>query len=162
MAVARTGNLLRISAALTMAVALSGCANDNVRIPADAGTTGRAITQNAPAPEYTVMYWSALRACLQTGRSEWECKSGEDRFVRDALAIESELNAQRQLKRDYARARADFEAEMPEADATMAFDTSRWTRSIMIDTTTHTTGADLSLFEPIALPTDPLAPALID
>lgn len=157
-----TSKIALMWVAVVMTVTLSGCASDNVRIPADAGTTGRAITQNAPAPEYTVMYWSALRACLQTGRSEWECKSGEDRFVRDALAIESELNAQRQLKRDYARARADFDAEKPDAAATVALDTSRWTRSIMIDASTDATGADLTLFEPISLPTDPLASALID
>jgi hypothetical protein len=81
--------------------------------PVSSNTTqipGRQITQETPSPDYTVFYWSALRACLQTGRSEWECKSGEYRFVRDALAIEAELSARDQQRRQEMRTRAQFES----------------------------------------------------
>lgn len=94
----------------TFAAGLGGCAAERPLSSNDTQIPGRLITQQAPAPDHTVYYWSALRSCLQTGRTEWECKSGEDRFVRDALAIEAELSAQRQQRRQEMRSRAEFEA----------------------------------------------------
>lgn len=121
-----------LAAALSVALAatLSGCASNSITADSDATAPARAITQSAPTPDNSVHYWSALRACLQTGRSEWECKSGEDRFVRDALAIEAALNAQRQLRRQAFRDRADLDAEA--TDAASMTDTADRTQSIVV------------------------------
>lgn len=119
-----------VALAAVFAASLSGCASNDITVDSDATAPARAITQTAPAPDYSVHYWSALRACLQTGRSEWECKSGEDRFVRDALAIEAALNAQRQQRRQAFRDRANLDDD-PANPATMT-DTADRTQSIVV------------------------------
>ncbi|MEO1119517.1 MAG: hypothetical protein AAFX75_16745 [Pseudomonadota bacterium] len=132
-------------AALTIALAatLSGCASNGITADGDATAPARAITQSAPTPDYSVHYWSALRACLQTGRSEWECKSGEDRFVRDALAIEAALSVQRQQRRQAFRDRADLELEP--TDPTSMNDAADRTQSIVVQS------QPLSLSPPLSL-----------
>lgn len=132
-------------AALTIALAatLSGCASNGITADSDATAPARAITQSAPTPDYSVHYWSALRACLQTGRSEWECKSGEDRFVRDALAIEAALSVQRQQRRQAFRDRADLELEP--TDPTSMNDAADRTQSIVVQS------QPLSLSPPLSL-----------
>lgn len=127
----RTPTIAVLSIAL--AGALGGCAVDG---PAPSGETqipGRLITQEVPAPDHSVYYWSALRACLQTGRSEWECKSGEDRFVRDALAIEAELSARRQQRRQEMLSRARFPATGTARTAPGAGDEPPRSRSLMFE-----------------------------
>ncbi|MEO0344954.1 MAG: hypothetical protein AAF229_01740 [Pseudomonadota bacterium] len=121
-----------VFAALTVAFAatLTGCESSGIQVDSDATAPARAITQSAPTPDYSVHYWSALRACLQTGRSEWECKSGEDRFVRDALAIEAAIDAQRQQRRQAFRDRADL-GDDSAGPATMT-ETADRTQSIVV------------------------------
>ncbi|MEO0617224.1 MAG: hypothetical protein AAFY69_13930 [Pseudomonadota bacterium] len=137
----------RPHAAAALAVAftatLSGCASDGIKVNGDATAPARAITQSAPAPDYSVHYWSALRACLQTGRSEWECKSGEDRFVRDALAIEAALNAQRQQRRQALRARADLDTEA--ADSIAMTEGAERAQSIVVRSAPPSSGATPAL-----------------
>ncbi len=116
-----------------VSVALGGCAVDAVDTSRDSETPGRVITQNAPAPEYTVFYRDALRACLQTGRSELECTSGEDRFVRDALAVEAELSAQRKQRRQERVERATIKDAAPESTPPQTGDRPGPPRSVMFD-----------------------------
>lgn len=122
---------------IALAFACAGCASNGQGPVSDAPITGRQITQNMPSPDYTVFYWNALRACLQTGRSEWECKSGEYRFVRDALAIEAELDAQRRQRRNDQLARAELDTNIGATEQTLelalAADTPRQLRSVMLD-----------------------------
>ncbi len=117
----------------TVSIALAGCAVDGTHVSNDTPIPGRHITQNAPAPDYTVFYWSALRACLQTGRSEWECKSGEDGFVRDALAVEAELDAQRRQRRQEILARSDIDSEPAPVEPERAPVATRLSQSLMFD-----------------------------
>ncbi len=111
-------------------VALGGCATGTHD---GAPITGRQITQNAPAPDYTVFYWNALRACLQTGRSEWECKSGEQQFMRDALAVEAEMNAQRQQRRQALAARAEMDDDAAPAEPDKPTVATRLSQSVMFE-----------------------------
>ena len=117
----------------TVSMVLTGCAADGTNVSNDAPIPGRLITQNAPAPDFTVFYWSALRACLQTGRSEWECKSGEDGFVRDALAVEAELDAQRRQRRQEQLARSDIGGETAPEESERPPVATRLTQSVMFD-----------------------------
>ena len=117
----------------TLAVAIGGCAVDAVDTSRDSETPGRLITQNAPAPEYTVFYRDALRACLQTGRSAWECKTGEDRFVRDALAVEAELSAQRKQRRQDRLERAELRRDDSADTSSQGPAITQQSRSLMFE-----------------------------
>lgn len=126
---AARGGLLGVA----LAAVLAGCAVDDARVPAVPEAPARLVTQSAPSTDYTVFYWSALRACLQTGRSEWECKSGEDGFVRDALAVETVMEAQRRQRRLQWLARADIERDDAPAGPERAAASARHSQSLVFE-----------------------------
>ena len=148
----RSGLTVLVATAVT--VVLTGCAVERTGAMNDAAPATPAVHE-VPSPDYSVFYWQALRTCLRSGRSELECRSGQDPFVRDALAFEAALNDERRQRRETVQARAAFaESELtPEPDP--AVSPTRRTRSVLLDWQPEATRP--SCGDPIIERADPLA-----
>ncbi|MEO1580692.1 MAG: hypothetical protein AAFR91_02540 [Pseudomonadota bacterium] len=114
---------------LLMLTLVSACASSSDVADDPRLDDERVINDQLPAPQYGTEYWSAIRACQQTGRSVQECQSGADRGVSEALAVEE------RMRRARAERRAEIaeRAKIPEEAAVDDAEGAESQRSILYD-----------------------------
>ncbi|MEL6302427.1 MAG: hypothetical protein AAFV47_11165 [Pseudomonadota bacterium] len=104
--------MLRVVLSLLMLTLVSGCASSSNVADDPLLDDERVINDQLPAPQYGTEYWSAIRACQQTGRSVQECQSGADRGVSEALAVEERMRRERAERRAEIAERAKIPKEV--------------------------------------------------
>ena len=121
--------MLRVMLSLLMLTLLSACASSSNSAQDPRLVNERVISDQLPAPQYGTEYWSAIRACQQTGRSVQECQSGADRGVSEALAVEE------RMRRERAERRAEIaeRAQIPDKEAVDDAEDAESQRSILYD-----------------------------
>ncbi|MEM6818935.1 MAG: hypothetical protein AAF578_09085 [Pseudomonadota bacterium] len=121
--------MLRVVLSLLMLTLVSACASSSNVADDPRLDDERVINDQLPAPQYGTEYWSAIRACQQTGRSVQECQSGADRGVSEALAVEE------RMRRERAERRAEIadRAKIPDEAAVDDAEGAESQRSILYD-----------------------------